>query len=116
MGMVRYPLPITAAMLAPANTNAALPRYSGAGVAGDWAGGAVGNDVNANTANVAVVNAASAAGVANYTPRTQLDKSNLMVPNLTILADIGLDTGPYAGQTSRTGTIAPRAPYPAVNP
>lgn len=110
------PLPITAAMLAPANINCGLPRYSGPGVAGDWAGGAVGNDVNAATANVAVVNAASASGVADYAPRTQTDRSNLMVPNLTMLADIGKDYGPYTGGAGRTGTIAPRQPYPSTLP
>ena len=112
----RYPLPLTAAMLAKANIYEALPRYTGPGEPGDWSGGAVGNDANANTANVAVVNAASATALSDYTPRTQIDKSNLMVPNLTILADIGLDYGPYAGQTNRTGTIAPRQPYPSVLP
>ena len=112
----RYPLPITPAMLQVANQNAGLPRYYGPGEPGDWSGGAVGNDVNANTANVAVVNAASATGVADYAPRTQTDRGNLMVPPLTILGDIGKDYGNYTGQTNRTGTIGPRDPYPSVNP
>lgn len=110
------PLPITAAMLAPANQYAALPRYSGPGVAGDWVGGAVGNDANAATANVAVARSGSANLELDYAPRTQTDKSNLMVPNLTILADIGKDYGPYAGGAGRTGTIAPRQPYPSTLP
>ena len=57
-------VPITAAMLAPANPNDAKPRYSGPGVAGDWSGGAVGNDVNAATANVSLASSAATA-VAN---------------------------------------------------
>ena len=105
-------VPITAAMLAPANVNCDKPRYSGAGVAGDWVGGTVGNDVNASTANVAVVNAASAAPVAGYAPTTQTAKGNLMVPPLTVASDIGIDYGAYAGQAGRTGSITPKAPYP----
>ena len=112
MTMVRYPLPITAAMLAPANVNCDKPRYSGAGVAGDWVGGAVGNDVNASTANVAVARSGSVNLEPDYAPRTQLAKGNMMVPPLTPGADIGVDYGIYAGQTGRTGTIAPKAPYP----
>jgi hypothetical protein len=112
MTMVRYPLPITAAMLAPANANMDKPRYSGAGVAGDWVGGAVGNDVNAASANVAVANAASTVPTAAYTPTSQTAKGNAMVPPLPVLADIGKDTGAYAGLAGRTGAITPLAPYP----
>jgi len=108
----RYPLPVTAAMLAPANVNLDKPRYSGAGVAGDWVGGTVGNDVNVASANVAVVNAASAVPVAAYTPLNQVAKGNAMVPPLPVLADIGIDYGTYAGQTGRTGTVSPKVPYP----
>jgi hypothetical protein len=112
MPLTRIPVAITTAMLAPANVNCALPRYSGGGVAGDWAGGQVGNDVNASTANVAVVNAASSNPVPDYVPRTQTGKGNLMTPQLNVLADIGVDYGPYAGLAGRTGYIAPLAPYP----
>ena len=110
----RFPLPITAAMLATANAaNEAKPRYSGPGVAGDWAGGTVGNDVNAASANVAIVgDAADNFALPDYTPRTQTDRGNLMVPNLTVLDDIGKDYGTYAGLAGRTGTIGPRDPYP----
>jgi hypothetical protein len=108
----RYPSPITPAMLQPANANHDKPRYSGAGVAGDWVGGAVGNDVNVASANVAVVNAASAVPVAAYAPTNQVAKGNAMVPPLTVLSDIGIDYGPYAGQTGRTGIGTPQAPYP----
>jgi hypothetical protein len=110
----RYPLPLTAAMLAKANTNEAKPRYHGAGVAGDWAGGAVGNEANAASATVAIVNAASATGVADYTPKTQTGKGNAMVPPLAIEGDIGIDYGTYTGDAGRTGTIEPRAPYPTA--
>jgi IPT/TIG domain len=112
MTMVRYPLPITPAMLQPANANLDKPRYSGGGVAGDWVGGATGNDVNAASANVAVVNAASAVGVPAYGPLNQIAKGNAMVPPLVVLSDIGIDYGTYAGQAGRGGTITPLAPYP----
>ncbi len=112
MAMVRYPLPITAAMLALANTNAAKPTYSGAGVAGDWAGGATGNDVNAASATVSVARSGSANIEPAYTPTNQTAKGQAMVPSLVVLADIGKDTGPYAGLAGRTGTITPLAPYP----
>jgi IPT/TIG domain len=112
MAMIRYPLPITNAMLAPANANMDKPRYSGAGVAGDWAQGAVGNDANAATATVALANAASAVPTTAYAPTTQTAKGNAMVPPLQILSDIGIDYGAYAGQAGRGGTITPQAPYP----
>jgi hypothetical protein len=110
--MVRYPQPITAAMLAPANVNCDKPRYSGAGVAGDWVGGQTGNDVNAATANVAVARSGSVNVEPDYAPRTQTAKGNMMVPPRSVGADIGIDYGPYAGLAGRTGTIAPKAPYP----
>jgi hypothetical protein len=112
MTMVRYPLPITPVMLAPANVNCDKPRYSGAGVAGDWVGGAVGNDANVSSASQAVANAASITPTAPYAPTNQVAKGQAMVPPLTVLSDIGIDYGAYAGQTCRTGTITPQAPYP----
>lgn len=114
----KLPLPITAAMLATANAaNEALPRYWGPGVAGDWAGGVVGNDVNAASANVAIVgDATDNYTLSDYTPRTQTDRGNGMVPNLTVLADIGIDYGIYTGLSGRNGTITPKTPYPAVKP
>ena len=112
----RYPLPLTATMLVKANAHEAKPRYSGAGVAGDWAGGATGNEANAASATVAIVNAASAVPVADYTPKTQTGKGNGMVPSLSILGDIGIDYGAYTGEAGRDGTIAPGAPYPSVKP
>jgi hypothetical protein len=116
MGMVRYPLPITAAMLAPANGNVTHPVYTGAGVATDWSGGVVGNDQDVATANVAIANQATAGVGTIYVPRNQLEKSALAAPLRPILADIGLDYGAYAGAAGRTGTIAPRSPYPSVLP
>ena len=99
-----------------ANENQALPRYYGAGVAGDWAGGAVGNDVNAATAATPVVTSASNNVLPDYTPRTQTHRGNAMTPNLAVLDDLGKDYGTYGGATGRTGTIQPRQPYPAVKP
>ena len=112
MAMIRYPLPITAAMLAPANVNMDKPRYSGAGVAGDWVGGVIGNAANVASANVAVANAASAVPTAAYAPTNQTAKGNMMVPPLQILSDIGIDYGSHSGLAGRTGTITPLAPYP----
>ena len=51
----RYPLPLTAAMLAPANTLAGLPRYHGAGVTADWSGGSPGNDIDTANANTDIL-------------------------------------------------------------
>jgi hypothetical protein len=112
MPLTRVPVPITPAMLQPANPNCDRPRYSGGGVAGDWVGGQTGNDVNASTANVAVARSDSANLESNYAPRTQTAKGNLMAPPLNVGADIGLDYGAYAGLAGRTGVIAPKAPYP----
>jgi hypothetical protein len=109
MAMVRYPLPITNAMLTPANANAAKPRYD---TPGDWAQGAVGNEANVATASVALANAASAVPTTAYAPTTQTAKGQAMVPPLTILGDIGIDYGAYSGQAGRGGAITPQAPYP----
>jgi IPT/TIG domain len=114
MTMIRYPLPITPAMVAPANVNMDKPRYSGAGVAGDWAAGAVGNDVNVATATVALANAASAVPTTAYAPTTQTAKGQAIVPSLVVVSDIGIDYGAYAGQAGRGGTITPQAPYPSA--
>ena len=108
----RYPLPITAAMLAKANVNEAHPVYTGAGVATDWSGGVVGNDQDVATANVAIANQAMAGVGTIYVPRCQLEKSALAAPLRPILDDIGKDYGTYAGAAGRTGTIGPRDPYP----
>jgi hypothetical protein len=109
MSMIRYPLPITAAMLAPANPNVDRPRY---GTPGDWAMGVIGNDIDVSSRSVPI---AQASGAPNFTPypiMTQTQKAAAMVPPLTIATDIGIDYGTYAGQTGRGGTITPKAPYP----
>jgi hypothetical protein len=109
MSMVRYPLPITPAMLAPANANAAKPRYD---TSADWNMGASGNDVDVATVAGPVVGAESANSVTLYPIRTQTHKAAAMVPPLQVLGDIGIDYGAYAGQTGRGGTVTPKAPYP----
>jgi hypothetical protein len=106
----RYPLPV--ADLTLANPNAGKPRYTGPGVAGDWSGGATGNDVNAAAANVSLARSGSINTDPAYTPVNQTAKGQAMVPSLVVLADIGVDYGPYAGLAGRTGGIAPGAPYP----
>lgn len=110
------PLPITAAMLAPANVNCGKPRYSGPGVTSDWFGGQFGDDYDQAEATQAIANSHSANVEVDYDPQHQKAKANDMVPPLTILADIGKDYGPYAGAGKRTGTIAPRQPYPSTLP
>jgi len=109
MAMVRYPLPITPAMLAPANTLMDRPRYTSGT---DWNGGTPGNEEDIASTTVAIANASSAAINSIYVPRTQAAKAALMVPPLVILDDLGIDYGTYAGQAGRTGPVAPRSPYP----
>jgi hypothetical protein len=112
MTMVRYPLPITPVMLAPADPNGDRPRY---GTPADWSMGAVGNDVDIATRTEAVVT--EIGNVTPYPIRTQTAKAAAMVPPLQVLGDIGIDYGTYAGQTGRGGSITPKAPYPnAVSP
>ena len=93
-----YPLPITDAMLAPANANAGKPRYDSMT---DWAGGAGGDDVDEATATAAVANAASAVAVPDYTPRTQAAKVTAENP---LAIDIG----------RARGAIAPDQRYPVA--
>jgi len=107
----KYPLPLTAAMLAPANTLADRPRYSGAGVAADWNGGVVGNDIDAATANVAIGQSATAGVGTVYVPRYQTEKATMMIPLRVLNTDLGKDYGVYTGLTGRAGTITPKTPY-----
>ena len=107
-------LPLVLPSTLRANENQAKPRYYGAGVAGDWAGGAVGNDVNAATAATPVVTSASADTLPDYGPRTQTARGQGMTPNLVIASDIGKDYGAYTGMEGRAGTIQPRQPYPTA--
>jgi hypothetical protein len=111
MTMVRYPLPITNAMLAPANQNFDKPRH---GTVGDWSVGVTGNDVDVATRSEAVASASGAASATPYPIRTQTQKAAAMVPVLPILGDLGIDYGTYTGQTGRSGVITPLASYPAV--
>jgi hypothetical protein len=109
MSMVRYPLPITNAMLARANaTNEAKPRYSSGT---DWSGGAPGNEPDVATAASSITDV-SGLTVGPYAPKTQYAKGAAMVPPLPILDDLGKDYGAYSGMMDRTGTINPRDPYP----
>jgi len=105
----RYPLPLTAAMLAKANENEAKPRYN---TPADWTGGVFGNEQDVATASTPVVSSASAAAGTVYVPRAQLEKSALATPLRPILDDLGMDYGAYTGAAGRTGTIQPRQPYP----
>jgi hypothetical protein len=108
MGMVRYPLPITGAMLARANaTNEAKPRYS---TGSDFSGGAPGNEEDAATAASVITDINGTVGP--YAPKTQAQKAAAMVPPLSIVDDLGKDYGVYANGAGRTGPITPQTPYP----
>lgn len=113
MAMIRYPLPITPAMLAVANANAGKPRYDSApNVAADWHGGDFGQDVDIAEATQAIANSHSAATTTDYDPQHQEGKGKNMTPILRPLADLGKDYGTYAGSAYRSGPIGPRDPYP----
>ena len=117
MGMVRYPQPLTAAMLAKANANEGKPRYdSPANVAADWHGGEFGNDTDHAEATQAIANSGSADVETDYDPQHQEAKGEDMVPPRTVLSDLGKDYGVGGGLPYRDGTITPRMPYPAVKP
>src|SRR3954470_9979747 len=108
MGMVRYPLPITGAMLARANaTNEAKPRYS---TGADFSGGAPGNEEDVATATSVITDMNGTVGP--YAPKTQAQKAAAMVPPLPIRDDLGKASGAYATLAGRTGPITPATPYP----
>lgn len=102
-------VPITAAMLAPANAHAAKPRYD---TPGDWSMGASGNDVDVATRSEPVVNASDGGAVTPYPIRTQTAKAAAMVPPLPVLGSLTKDYGAYAGQTGRRGYVVPYTAYP----
>jgi hypothetical protein len=116
-----YPAPITAAMLAAANANAARPRYTAAGAA-DWSGGVNGDDVDQASAAVALANSHSANVEADYTPRTQAAKAAMPgsvppnavagEPDFTLAVDVARPRGAIApGQAyPKSGDAAPAAP------
>jgi hypothetical protein len=112
----RYPLPLTVAMLTPANANIAKPRYWGAGVAEDWHGGQFGNEQDQAEPTQAIANSHSANVEDDYDPQHQEEKGEDMVPPLTLLSDLGKDYGFFGGQPYRDGTIEPHQPYPSVKP
>jgi len=114
MAMVRYPLPLTAAMLAKANAaHEGKPRYDSApNVAADWHGGDFGQDVDIAEATQSVASSASAVVGTDYDPQHQEGKGKNMSPVLTPLADLGRDYGAYSGSIYRGGSVEPRAPYP----
>jgi hypothetical protein len=111
MAMIRYPLPITAAMLAPANPNFDKPRYN-ASWTSDWHGAQFGNEEDQAEATQAIANSCSARVETDYDPQHQKAKAADMVPPRQIVDDIGKDYGIYAGAPGRTGYVTPRAPYP----
>jgi hypothetical protein len=110
MAMIRYPLPITQAMLAKANENENKPRYN---TPGDWSMGVFGNEEDIATRSTPVVGSDSAFTVTPYPIRTQAAKAAAMVGGARpIVDDLGEDYGSYKGQAGRTGPIDPWQPYP----
>lgn len=118
--------PAVIGSLADANPNAVKPRYSGAGAASDWQGGAVGDDVDVATANTPNVDLNNKA-VANYAPRNQAGKAALMVPPGTLAVDVARARGwiapwePYAGHSSPPAapvitSLAPNTAVAGVGP
>jgi len=103
-------VPITNAMLQPANVNYRVPSHA---AMTDWAGGAVGNDIDVSSA-AATVNSAAPTTVPDFVPRTQAGKLTLgnLTPGTVMATDVGKDYGVFAGQTGRTGTVEPWQPYP----
>lgn len=95
------PNPITPAMLALANANAAMPRYIGGGA--DWSGGLTGDDVTVATAYQSIASSASAALATPYTPQNQAQRAALMVPPGSLAIDV----------TKPRGWIGPQDPYAA---
>ena len=111
MTMVRYPLPITNAMLLPANQHIMKPRYD-ANWASDWHGAQFGNEEDQAESTQAIANSCSARVETDYDPQHQKAKAGDMVPPLQILDDLGKDYGIYAGGAGRTGYVTPQTPYP----
>jgi len=91
MAMVRYPLPISAAMVKPAY----VPVFT-------YNGGVYGDDVAMSKTNVLVDDRT----IGNYGPRTQTEKAAAMVPAGSLAVDI----------TAPRGYIGPRAPYSKTLP
>jgi hypothetical protein len=106
------PLPITSAMLAPANPRIDYPRYSGNPA--DWNMGVGGADVYVSTATNRAVGKESinANGLPPITPATQAAKVTAVLPGYNMPIDIGADYGPYKGSAGRTSVLDPWEPYP----
>ena len=110
MAMIRYPLPITVAMLTRANENENKPRYD---TPADWSMGVFGNEEDIATLSTPVVGAESTQTVTPYSIRTQAAKAATMVGGARpIVDDLGKDYGNYSGAAGRTGPITPKTPYP----
>lgn len=95
------PNPITPAMLALANANAAMPRYIGGGA--DWSGGLTGDDVTVATATQSLASSASAALATPYSPLNQAQRAAIKVPPVSLAVDV----------TKPRGWVGPQDPYAA---
>jgi hypothetical protein len=103
------PVPITAAMVAPANPYAGYPRYD---QAGDWYMGVTGNGVDVSLPSLAKAGRASATDTVATAPVTRAQKTAAIPGMGAILGDLGKDYGIYANQTGRTGPVLHYAAYP----
>src|SRR5262245_54370511 len=109
-----YPLPITAAMVTPANPNHAKPRYNSMT---DWAGGvSAGEDAGLpvaanepfNSASVALANSSGGVNEADYGPRNLNAKRTA--------ANLTAGTVGVADMTRPRGYYLPSQPWLANNP
>ena len=106
--IVPNPVPVTAAMLAPANARASFPRYSSAG---DWNQGVGGNDMDTKATSPAVGSeSVNATGLPAAVTRVAFLAARN--PAMATGSDIGQDYGAYDNYTGRSGFIGPRDPYP----
>ena len=102
------PVPVTVAMLTPANPRAGYPRYN---TPGDWNQGTGGNDLDTKATSPAVgAESINATGLpAAVTRVAALAARN---PAMAPASDIGQDYGTYDNFTGRAGFTGPQDPYP----
>src|SRR5262245_19245051 len=113
------PAAITATMIGVTNQNAAKPRHTSA--SGDFTGGMGGDDIDQQTANVALARQDGAANEPNYAPRNQAAKAALPgtappnaiagEPDFAMVADVTRPRGYYTpGMAYFTGGATVAAP------
>ena len=111
MTMVRYPLPITNAMLLPPTPTSPSRAMTRTGLPTGTARSSATRRTRPR-ATQAIANSCSARVETDYDPQHQKAKAGDMVPPLQIVDDLGKDYGIYAGGAGRTGYVTPQSPYP----